>query len=393
MIKVLSVVGTRPEAIKMAPVIKELEKYSAEIRSVVCATAQHREMLDQVLELFDIQPDYDLDLMQPGQALSGLTARVLTALDEVMAQEQPDWLLVQGDTTTVMVGALVAYYHRVQVGHVEAGLRTGDKFQPFPEEINRRIADVLSDLYFAPTESNRQNLLREGVPDDSILVTGNTVIDALRSTVTRARHRVRQEWEPWLNGRRLLLVTAHRRENFGPPLEEICQALAHIAREYASDVHILYAVHPNPNVWEPVHAALGGIPNVILTPPLDYETFVGLMDRAYLVLTDSGGLQEEAPGLGKPVLVLREVTERPEAVAAGTVKVVGTSYRRIIEETTLLLDDGEAYERMAQAVNPYGDGRASQRIVAALLERPVEPFVRACATLNGMYAKAAETRI
>ncbi|HIQ01634.1 MAG TPA: UDP-N-acetylglucosamine 2-epimerase (non-hydrolyzing) [Anaerolineales bacterium] len=374
MIKVLSVVGTRPEAIKMAPVIKEMEKHPGEIRSVICATAQHREMLDQVLELFDIRPDYDLDLMRPGQTLSGLTARLLNGLDEVIARERPDWLLVQGDTTTVMVGALAAFYHRVRVGHVEAGLRTGDKFQPFPEEINRRIADVVSDLHFAPTQSNRRNLLREGVPDDSILVTGNTVIDALQRIVAQARHRVRREWEPRLDGRRLLLVTAHRRENFGPPLEEICRALARIAHEYRSDVYILYPVHLNPNVWEPVHAALGEVPNIILTPPLDYETFVGLMDRAYMVLTDSGGLQEEAPGLGKPVLVLREVTERPEAVVAGTVRVVGTSSRRILEEAAALLDDGAAYERMAQAVNPYGDGRASQRIVAALLGQPVAPF-------------------
>jgi len=374
MIKVLSVVGTRPEAIKMAPVIKELEKHHGEIQSVVCATAQHREMLDQVLQLFEIRPDYDLDLMRPRQTLSGLTARILTALDKVVARERPDWLLVQGDTTTVMVGALVAFYHRVQVGHVEAGLRTGDKFQPFPEEINRRVADVVSDLHFAPTQTNRQNLLSEGIPDRTILITGNTIIDALLMTVERARRCVHEEWEPRLNGRRLLLVTAHRRENFGPPLKEICQALAQIACEYASDVHILYPVHPNPNVWEPVHAALGEMPNITLTPPLDYETFVGLVDRAYLVLTDSGGLQEEAPGLGKPVLVLREITERPEAVAAGTVKVVGTSCRRIAEETAVLLDDVEAYKRMAQAVNPYGDGRASQRIVAALRGRPVVPF-------------------
>jgi len=375
MIKVLSVVGTRPEAIKMAPVIKELGRYPDQVRSVVCATAQHREMLDQVLALFGIVPDYDLNLMQPGQTLSALTARVLTGLDRVVARERPDWLLVQGDTTTVMVGALVAYYHRVRVGHVEAGLRTGDKFQPFPEEINRRIADVLSDLHFAPTQANRRNLLREGVDEGSILVTGNTVIDALLSIVARARHRVRREWEPRLDGRRLLLVTAHRRENFGRPLEEICRALAQIAREYGPDVHILYPVHFNPNVWEPVHAALGQVPSIILTPPLDYETFVGLVDRAYLVLTDSGGLQEEAPGLGKPVLVLREVTERPEAVLAGTVKVIGTSCRRIVEETALLLDDAEAYRQMAQAVNPYGDGKASQRIVAALRGEPVEPFV------------------
>lgn len=374
MIKVLSVIGTRPEAIKMAPVIKELEKCPDEIQSVVCATAQHREMLDQVLELFEIGPDYDLDLMQPGQTLSGLTARILTSLDEVVMRERPDWLLVQGDTTTVMVGTLVAYYHRVRVGHVEAGLRTDDKFQPFPEEINRRIADVISDLHFAPTETNRRNLLNEGILGETIVVTGNTVIDSLLMMVERARRYVLGKWEPTLNGRRVILVTAHRRENFGQPLQEICRGLSQIAREYASDVHIIYPVHLNPSVWGPVHAALGGIPNIILTKPLGYKEFVGLMERAYMVLTDSGGLQEEAPGLGKPVLVLRQVTERPEGVAAGTVKVVGTSCRRIVEETAVLLDDGEMYERMAQAVNPYGDGMASQRIVGTLRGEPVRPF-------------------
>lgn len=375
MIRVLSVLGTRPEAVKMAPVIKELEKYPDQIESVVCATAQHREMLDQVLKLFDIQPDYDLDLMQPRQTLSELTARLLTGLDKVVARERPDWLLVQGDTTTVMVGTLVAYYHQVRVGHVEAGLRTGDKFQPFPEEINRCIADLISDLHFAPTEASGQNLLHEGTPDETIIVTGNTVIDALLMMVGRVREYALSKWEPILNGRRLILVTAHRRENFGEPLREICRALSQIAQECAPDVHIIYPVHLNPNVREPVYRALSGIPNVTLTDPLDYEEFVGLMDRAYLVLTDSGGIQEEAPGLGRPVLVLREVTERPEGVAAGTVRVVGTSRQRIVAETAALLDDREAYERMAQAANPYGDGRASQRIVAALMNRPVEPFV------------------
>jgi UDP-N-acetylglucosamine 2-epimerase (non-hydrolysing) len=374
-VKVLTVFGTRPEAIKMAPVVKALEKHPREIQSVVCTTAQHREMLDQVLNVFDIHPDYDLDIMLPDQTLSQLTANILTHLDQIVALEQPDWVLAQGDTTTVMVAGLVAYYHRVLVGHVEAGLRTGDKFQPFPEEINRRMVDIVSDLHFAPTVASRQNLLREGVSESSILVTGNTVIDALQSVVARARRRVQEDWEPRLDGQRLLLVTAHRRENFGLPLQEICQALSQIAREYARDVHILYPVHLNPNVSGPVHAALGGIPNITLTRPLDYEVFVGLMDRAHLVLTDSGGLQEEAPGLGKPVLVLREVTERPEAVEAGTVKVVGTSCQRIVKETADLLDNGEAYEKMAQAVNPYGDGRASQRIVAALRGATVEPFV------------------
>jgi UDP-N-acetylglucosamine 2-epimerase (non-hydrolysing) len=372
--KVLTVFGTRPEAIKMAPVVRELEKRPGEIQSVVCATAQHREMADQVMDLFGIRPHYDLDLMRPGQTLAGLTAKLLSGLDEVIASERPDWLLVQGDTTSAMVGSLAAYYHRVQVGHVEAGLRTGDKFQPFPEEINRRIADVVSDLHFAPTERNRQNLLREGVPDASIWVTGNTVIDALHGIVAQARRRVQADWEPRLDGRRLLLVTAHRRENFGAPLRDICLALEQIAEEYRSDVHILYPVHLNPNVWEPVHAALAHIPNIILTPPLDYSTFVGLVDRALVVLTDSGGLQEEAPGLGKPVLVLREVTERPEAVVSGTVKLVGTSRHRIVEETAKLLDNESAYARMAQATNPYGDGRASERIVGILTGESIEVF-------------------
>jgi UDP-N-acetylglucosamine 2-epimerase len=257
---------------------------------------------------------------------------------------------------------------------VEAGLRTGNKFQPFPEEINRRIADVVSDLHFAPTETSCQNLLREGVPESSVLVTGNTGIDALVGIAARARRCVDAEWEPRLDGRRLLLVTAHRRENFGRPMEEIGRALAQIAHEYPADVHIVYPVHLNPRVREPMVAALSGLPNITLTEPLDYLSFVGLMDRAYLVLTDSGGVQEEAPSLGKPVLVLREVTERPEAVAAGTARVVGASRRRIVQETATLLDDRQAYERMAQAVNPYGDGRASQRIVAALRGQRVEPF-------------------
>ena len=352
----------------MAPVIKELEKYPAEIQSVVCATAQHREMLDQVLDIFSIQPDYDLNVMLPGQTLSQLTANILVRLDRVMAQERPDWVLVQGDTTTVMVASLVAYYHRARVGHVEAGLRTDDKWQPYPEEINRRVTDVLADLYFAPTESNRQNLLREGVPDHAIVVTGNTVIDALLMTVSRLRREggCARQWSS--NGQRLILVTAHRRENFGQPLARICHALAGIAARYSSEVQIVYPVHPNPNVWGPVHEMLGGIPNVTLTEPLGYYDFVRLMSEAYLILTDSGGLQEEAPSLGVPVLVLREVTERPEGVAAGVVKVVGTDERVIAEEVTALLENGPVYQQMAHRTNPYGDGQASRRIVKAIRE-------------------------
>jgi UDP-N-acetylglucosamine 2-epimerase len=331
-------------------------------------------MLDQMLNVFDIQPNYDLDVMLPGQTLSQITANILTRLDHVVAQERPNWVLVQGDTTTVMVASLVAYYHRVRVGHVEAGLRTDDKWQPYPEEINRRLTDVLADLYFAPTERNRQNLLREGVSPEAIVVTGNTVIDALLMTIRRLRQE-KERFQQWSSGdRRLILVTAHRRENFGQPLIHICRALAEIAARYPSEVQLVYPVHPNPNVLGPVHEMLGGIPNITLTEPLSYYDFVRLMSEAYLVLTDSGGLQEEAPSLSVPVLVLREVTERPEGVAAGTVRVVGTSCQRIVEETAVLLDDGEAYERMAQAVNPYGDGRASLRIVATLLGRPAEPF-------------------
>jgi UDP-N-acetylglucosamine 2-epimerase (non-hydrolysing) len=369
-VKVLIVVGTRPEAIKMSPVIKELERYPNEIQSVVCVTAQHREMLDQVLSVFDIQPDYDLDIMLPDQTLSQITANILTRLDQVVAFEQPDWVLVQGDTTTVMVAGLVAYYHRVRVGHVEAGLRTGDKFQPFPEEINRRIADVLTDLYFAPTERNRQNLLREGISDEAIVVTGNTVIDALLMTVRRLRREGSRSQQWSSNGQRLILVTAHRRENFGQPLIRICRALAEIATRYPSDVQLVYPVHPNPNVSGPVHEMLGGIPNITLTEPLGYYDFVRLMSQAYLILTDSGGLQEEAPSLGVPVLVLREVTERPEGVAAGVVKVIGTDEQTIANEVVTLLENDLVYRNMSQRANPYGDGRASQRIVAAIRATP-----------------------
>lgn len=367
MIKVMTVIGTRPEAIKMAPVIKELNKYPEEFESVVCATAQHREMLDQVLHIFDISPDYDLNLMRPNQSLSQLTVRILTALDEVIVKEQPHWVLVQGDTTTVMVASLVAFYHQVKVGHVEAGLRTGDKFQPFPEEINRRIADVLADLYFAPTERNRENLLREGLPPQAIVVTGNTVIDALMMTARRVSERPLGARIGSMDGKRLILVTAHRRENFGTPLANICRALMEIAHQYWDDVHIVYPVHFNPNVFHPVHKMLSGVPNISLIEPVDYETFVSLMSRAYLILTDSGGLQEESPSLDKPVLVLRQLTERPEVTALGAARLVGTEREAIVRETVRLLEDPIAYREMASVANPYGDGRASQRIVQAIL--------------------------
>lgn len=369
MIKVLSIFGTRPEAIKMAPVVKELEKHPGEIISRVCVTAQHREMLDQVLELFEIVPDYDLNLMQPNQTLSELTAQVFTDLDPIIQQERPDWVLVQGDTTTVMAASLVAFYHQVKVGHVEAGLRTRDKWQPFPEEINRKVAGVVADLHFAPTERARKNLLREGVDPGAIFVTGNPVIDALLQVASKPYDVENGPLAgiPW--GKRILLVTAHRRENFGEPLERICAALREIAERYKGDVHVVYPVHLNPNVQEPVYRLLGDVPNITLLPPLDYLPLVQLMKRSYLVLTDSGGIQEEAPGFGKPVLVLREKTERPEAVDAGTVRLVGTDSGQIVMWARRLLDDVVVYDQMAHAVNPYGDGRAARRIVNHLLER------------------------
>lgn len=368
MLTVLSIFGTRPEAIKMAPVVKELRKHPNQIISRVCVTAQHREMLDQVLDLFQIVPDYDLDLMRPNQSLAALTARVFTELDAVIAQEKPDWVLVQGDTTTVMAASLVAFYHQVKVGHVEAGLRTYDKWQPFPEEINRRVAGVVADLHFAATETAKTNLLHEGVSPDLIYVTGNPVIDALKIVADMPYDVERGPLAgiPW--DRRVILVTAHRRENFGEPLENICAALCEIAAQYPDDVQIVYPVHLNPNVQEPVYRLLRGFSNITLLSPLDYLPMVQLMKRCYLVLTDSGGIQEEAPGLGKPVLVLRETTERPEAVDAGTVRIVGTDRAKIVTLTRKLLDNSTLYGSMARAVNPYGDGRAARRIVNTLEE-------------------------
>ncbi len=363
--KALSIFGTRPEAIKMAPVVRALQQHPAEFTSVVCVTAQHRQMLDQVLALFALKPDYDLDLMQSEQTLAQLTANILTQVDAVLVKEQPDWVLVQGDTTTALAAALAAFYRHIKVAHVEAGLRTGDKSQPFPEEINRRFADALADLHFAPTETSRAHLLREGLPAASVIVTGNTVIDALLDVAARP-----YDWQTGAlaqvpRDKRLILVTAHRRENFGPPFERICAALLEIAARFP-DVQLVYPVHLNPNVQRAAHAHLRGVPNITLLPPLDYLPLVQLLKQSYLVLTDSGGLQEEAPGLGKPVLVLREVTERPEGVTAGTVKVIGTGRERIVQETARLLTDPAAYARMAQAVNPYGDGQASTRIVESL---------------------------
>jgi len=328
-------------------------------------------MLDQVLDLFGITPDVDLNLMKPNQSLAALTAAVFTHLDPVLRDMKPDWVLVQGDTTTVMAAALLAYYHRIRVGHVEAGLRTGDKFQPFPEEVNRRVAGVVADLHFAPTEWSRQNLLRENVPAAQIEVTGNPVIDALHWVAERPFD-LSTLGIPALDDPsvRLILVTAHRRENFGAPLEHICAALRELAEHYGGAVHLVYPVHMNPNVQEPVYRLLSDVPHITLLPPLDYLPLVHLLKHAHLVLTDSGGLQEEAPGLGVPVLVLREKTERPEGVQAGTVKLVGTDTERIVREARRLLDDPAAHAAMAQAVNPYGDGHAAERIVQAILDYP-----------------------
>jgi UDP-N-acetylglucosamine 2-epimerase (non-hydrolysing) len=365
-LRVLSVLGTRPEAVKMAPVVLRLRR-TAGVDARLCVTAQHREMLDQVLSLFNLKPDYDLDLMQPDQSLAALTAAVFNGLDPVLEQVQPDWVLVQGDTTTVMATSLLAYYHRVRVGHVEAGLRTGDKWRPFPEEINRRVAGVVADLHFAPTDWARANLLREGIPEDHIVVTGNPVIDALRAIVAQPYDETKGPLAGLPADRRLILVTAHRRESFGRPLEDIFTGLRRLAEKYTSQAVILYPVHRNPNVREPAQRILGGLANVRLVDPIDYRDMAHCLQRAYLVLSDSGGLQEEAPALGTPVLVLREVTERPEALQAGTARLVGSDPDRIVAEASRLMDDPQAHAAMARAANPYGDGHAAERIVAALL--------------------------
>lgn len=360
--KIICTIGTRPEAIKMAPVILALkQKPWAEVR--VLATAQHRQMLDQVLNFFEIEPDIDLNIMRPNQALTALTARLLLELDEVLLAEKPDVVLAQGDTTTVMTMALACFYHRIPFGHVEAGLRTWDMQNPFPEEANRVIAGRLARWHFAPTENSRQNLLREGVSDADITVTGNTVIDALLMTASKELG-VGIALDAT---KRLVLVTSHRRENFGEPFRNICRALKTLA-ERNQDIQILYPVHPNPNVKDVAHEMLGNCGNVILCEPLDYAPFVAAMKKAYLIISDSGGVQEEAPALGKPVLVLREETERPEAVEMGVVKLVGPNYERIVEEAQLLLDDATAYSAMARGVSPYGDGKGAERIVAVLRE-------------------------
>ena len=369
--KILSVFGTRPEAIKMASIVRLL-KETAGVEARVCVTAQHRQMLDQALDLFGIKPDYDLDLMRDGQSLAQLSAGIFTHLDPVLEEFRPDWVLAVGDTTTVVTTSLLAFYRKIKFGHVEAGLRTHDKWHPFPEEINRRIATVTADLHFAPTEWSKGNLLREGVDGKRIFVTGNSVIDALNFVSKQEEPREIKELlerllvTRRLETKRLILVTAHRRENFGEPMENICRALKELASR--EDVEIVYPVHLNPNVQEPVNRILGNVKRITLLPPLDYLPLVHLMKHAALILTDSGGIQEEAPTFGIPVLVMRETTERPEGVDAGILKLVGTETSRIVNEAGRLLDDPSAFAKMAKAANPYGDGHAAERIVEALLK-------------------------
>lgn len=371
-IKIMIVFGTRPEAIKMASVIRELKKNSDKYKICVCVTAQHRQMLDQVLELFDIQADYDLNIMRPEQDLYDITSNVLQGLKSVLQSEQPDIVLVHGDTTTTFAASLASYYEKIPVGHVEAGLRTGNIYSPWPEEMNRRLTGSIAATHFAPTDSARKNLLAEGVPGERIHVTGNTVIDALFQVVKR----IDQDQElkqslasqfPFIDpSKKVILVTGHRRENFGQGFEDICHSLHELGQR--PDVQIIYPVHLNPNVQEPVRRILSNSPSIFLIEPLDYLPFVYLMSQSYLIITDSGGVQEEAPSLGKPVLVMRDTTERPEAVEAGTVKLVGTDKNKIVKETQNLLDNEDEYLEMSKAHNPYGDGKASERIVSALLD-------------------------
>ncbi|MBR4904194.1 MAG: UDP-N-acetylglucosamine 2-epimerase (non-hydrolyzing) [Selenomonadaceae bacterium] len=361
-LKVMSIFGTRPEAIKMAPVVLELRKYP-EVESTVAVTAQHREMLDQVLRLFDIRPNFDLNIMSEGQTLFDITSRALLGLDKVLREAMPDVILVHGDTTTTFAGALAAFYHKIEVGHVEAGLRTQNKFSPYPEEMNRRLTGSLADLNFAPTPTAKENLLREGVDADKIFVTGNTVIDALFKTV-----RADFKFPDFDTDKRIILVTTHRRENLGEPLRQVYKALKALVEEF-SDVEIIFPVHKNPKVREVVNEELGGLERVCLIDPLDYEPFANLMNKATLILTDSGGVQEEAPALGKPVLVLRDTTERPEALEAGTVKLIGTNRENVYGAAKLLLTDAAEYKKMAEARSPYGDGHAAERIVKILLWR------------------------
>lgn len=370
-IRLLNIIGTRPEAVKMCPVIQVAQSHP-DIEAYLCVTAQHRQMLDQVLNVFNIVPDFDLNLMQPNQSLAQITASILQNLDPILNKIKPDWILVQGDTTTVMSSALLAFYHRIKIGHVEAGLRTGDKWQPFPEEINRKIAGVVADLHLAPTENARQNLLNEGVEDWRISVTGNPAIDALR-IITSYPHpvEVQQLFEKYHiggNQKQLIMVTAHRRENFGQPIIDICMALKTLAERYPNRYHFIWGVHLNPNIQEPVYRILGNVENITLLPPLDYLPMAHLLKQATLVLTDSGGIQEEAAGLQKPALVLREVTERPEGVEAGILRLVGTNPENIVSNTVELLENPSVYQKMAQSSNPFGDGYAAEKIIDALIK-------------------------
>lgn len=363
-IKVMTIFGTRPEAIKMAPLVNELKQDDA-IETIVCVTAQHRQMLDQVLKIFKIVPDYDLNIMKERQTLPQITSNVLTGIVNVIEDTKPDIVLVHGDTTTTFAGALAAFYSKTRIGHVEAGLRTGDKYSPFPEEMNRKLVGSMADLHFSPTENNKNNLLKENISEDGIYVTGNTVIDALKTTVNSSYVFATPSLKEVDFNKRIILVTAHRRENLGEPLRNIFNGIRKIAEEY-DDVEVVYPVHLNPAVQEPAKEILGNLKNVHLIEPLDVQELHNLMERSYMVMTDSGGLQEEAPALGKPVLVLRQETERPEAVEAGTVRMAGTDEKKVYELAKLLLDNEEEYEKMNKAANPYGDGKASMRIVKAI---------------------------
>ena len=364
MIKVMSIFGTRPEAIKMAPLVKELERRK-EIESIVCVTAQHREMLDQVLNTFDIKPDYDLNIMKQGQSLADVTTRALVGLEEVIKDVKPDIVLVHGDTTTTFAGALAAFYNQVAIGHVEAGLRTYDKYSPYPEEMNRQMVDRLSDMYFAPTEISKDNLLKENIDESKIYITGNTAIDAMSTTVDENYTHPELDW---INaGERMILLTAHRRENLGEPMRHIFRAIKRVVDEF-SDVKVIYPIHMNPKVREVANEVFGDADRVKLIEPLEVFDFHNFQNKSYIILTDSGGIQEEAPSLGKPVLVLRDTTDRPEGIKAGTLKLVGTDEDVIYEETKKLLLDKKEYEKMSKASNPYGDGHASERIVDAIIE-------------------------
>jgi len=376
--KVLIVFGTRPEAIKMAPLVLAFQEYSSEIETKLCVTAQHREMLDQVLDIFHIVPDYDLNIMKPGQDLYDVTSNILLGMKEVLSEYEPDVVFVHGDTTTTIATAMSAFYQKIPVAHVEAGLRTGDIYSPWPEEANRKLTSQITTYHFTPTQTSKENLLKENVPEEGIYVTGNTVIDALywvldkieknedlKATLSDA---IRSDFPAFDNDERLVLITGHRRENFGQGFLDMCSAIKTLAETHP-DVNFVYPVHLNPNVQKPVLELLSGITNVYLIAPLDYEPFVYLMSRTYLILTDSGGIQEEAPSLGKPVLVMRDTTERPEALDAGTVKLVGTDPAVIVNEVNNLLEDTRLYERMSQAHNPYGDGKACQKIVNIIKEK------------------------